>query len=35
MRHSPYLKKDQLRDVSPWTDDFSNVLGAIWRNYME
>ncbi|WP_181704914.1 fused MFS/spermidine synthase [Chthonobacter rhizosphaerae] len=19
--------------VSPWTDDFSNVLGAVWRNY--
>jgi spermidine synthase len=35
MQQSAFLKKDQLRDVSPWTDDFSNVLGAIWRNYME
>ncbi len=27
------VRPAQANGVAPWTDDYSNVLGAIWRNY--
>lgn len=35
MKDSPYRHDVPVVPVTPWTDDFSNVLGAIWRNYAE
>jgi hypothetical protein len=26
-------KQPPSNNVSVWTDDYSNILGAIWRNY--
>lgn len=30
---SPHLERQGFAAVRPWTDDYSNVLGAIWRTY--